>query len=71
MAEQSNSLDTVSGGDDSPKSEILDELRFKKRRSTGSTLPEHSRFSPGKHKARNYLKDVLIVFQVICSVRIA
>ena len=44
---------------------------LKKVGSTGSTLPEHSRFSPGKHKARNYLKDVLIVFQDICSVKIA
>ena len=28
MAEQSNSLDTVSGGDDSPKNEILDKLSY-------------------------------------------
>ena len=57
---------------------IIDELRVKslnkplyKVRSTGSTLPEHSRVSPGKHKARNYLKDVWIAFQAICSVKIA
>ena len=39
--------------------------------STGSTLPEHPRFSPGTHKASNYLKDVWIVCQAICSVKIA
>ena len=39
--------------------------------STGSSLPEHPRFSPGTRKARNYLKDVWIAFQAICSVSIA
>ena len=33
--------------------------------STGSTLPEHPRFSPGTHKANNYLKDVWIAYQAI------
>ena len=27
-------------------------------KKVGSTLPEHLRFSPGTHKARNYPKDV-------------
>ena len=44
---------------------------LKKVGSMGSTPPEHSRFSPGTHKARNYLKDVWIMFQAICSVKIA
>ena len=44
---------------------------LKKVGSTGSTLPEHPRFSPGTHKASNYLKDVWMVFQAICSVKIA
>ena len=35
---------------------------LKKVGSAGSILPEHSRFFPGTHKARNYLKDVLIHF---------
>ena len=37
----------------------------------GSTLPEHPRFSPGTHKARNYQKDVRIALQAICSMKIA
>ena len=40
---------------------------LKKIGSTGSTLPEHQRFSQGTHKARHYLKDVWIAFQAICS----
>ena len=44
---------------------------LKKVGSTGSTLPEHQRFSPGTHKARNYLKDVWLLFQAICLVKIA
>ena len=47
------------------------EPELKKVGSTGSTLPEHSRISPGAHKARNYPKDVWIAFQAICSVKIA
>ena len=39
--------------------------------SMGSTLPEHLRFSPGTHKANNYLKDVSIAFQAISSLKIA
>ena len=44
---------------------------LKKMRSTGSTLPEHSRLSPVTQKARNYPKDVKIAFQAICFVKIA
>ena len=43
---------------------------MKKVGSTESTLPEHSRFSPGTHKVRYYLKDVWIAFQAICFVKI-
>ena len=32
---------------------------------------EHPRFSPGTHKARNYLKDVRIALQAICPMKIA
>ena len=55
----------------------LHEIRYscqselKKAGSTGSTLPEHQRQSPGTHKARHYLKDVWIAFQAICSAKIA
>ena len=41
---------------------------LKKMGSTGSMLPELPRFSPGTHKASNYLKDVWIAK---CSVEIA
>ena len=44
---------------------------LKKVGSTGSMLPEHTRFFPGTPKARNYLKDVRIVFQALFSVKIA
>ena len=44
---------------------------LKKVGSMGSTLPEHTRFFPGTPKARNYLKDIRIIFQAICSVKIA
>ena len=44
---------------------------LKKMGKTGSTLPEHPRFSPGTNKLRNYLKDVWIVVQTIRSVNIA
>ena len=47
------------------------EPELKKVRSTGSMLPEHPRFFPGTHKARNYVKDVWILFEAICSVKIA
>jgi len=40
-------------------------------KKVGSTLPERSRFSPGTHRARNYLKDVWISFQAGYSMKIA
>ena len=47
------------------------DTRVEKVGSTGSMLPEHPRFFPGTHKARNYVKDVWILFEAICSVKIA
>ena len=44
---------------------------MKKIGSTGSMIPEHKRLPPETHKARNYLKDVMIAFQAILSVKIA
>ena len=64
------------GGLRGPPSEIKEGVMFnrmlpelKKVGSTGSTLPAHSRFSPGTHKTGNYPKDVMIAFKAICSVK--
>ena len=37
-------------------------VRVEKAGSTGSTLLEHPRFSPGTHTAKNYAKDVQLKF---------
>ena len=42
--------------------------RVEKVWSTGSMLPEHTRFSPGTHRARAYLKGVRSLVLNLCHI---